>query len=121
MGAASDSGNGRDRCLHASFCYEQALVDDATRELIAEAVRAWRLRTRDKLSEVVKHYPPRVPVDLDALADQGLAVYEGTFVLSRALGEPKLLRQQLHNFRTYLELLFNPAPQLDATGWGTPQ
>jgi hypothetical protein len=38
-------------------------------------------------------------------------VYEGTFVLSRALGEPELLRRQLRHFRTYLELLFNPAPQ----------
>jgi TetR/AcrR family transcriptional repressor of nem operon len=106
-------------CLYASFCYEQALVDDATRELIAEAVRAWRSRTRAKLSEVVKHYPPRVPVDLDALADQALAIYEGTFVLSRALSEPKLLRQQLHHFRTYLELLFHPQPV--AAGLATPQ
>lgn len=98
-------------CLYASFCYEQALVDDETRELIADAVRAWRSRTREKLDEVVERYPPRVPVDLDALADQGLTVYEGTFVLSRALGEPELLREQLRHFRTYLELLFTPVPQ----------
>jgi hypothetical protein len=62
--------------------------------------------TRAKLDEVVERYPPRVPVDLDALADQGLAIYEGTFVLSRALGEPELLRGQLRLFRTHLELLF---------------
>jgi TetR/AcrR family transcriptional repressor of nem operon len=105
-------------CLYASFCYEQALVDDATRGLIAGAVRAWRSRTRDKLDEVVERYPPRVPVDLDALADQGLAVYEGTFVLSRALGEPELLRPQLRHFRTYLELLFTPAAQSPETAVG---
>jgi TetR/AcrR family transcriptional repressor of nem operon len=50
-----------------------------------------------------------VPIDLDELADQGLAVYEGTFVLSRALDEPELLRGQLRQFRTYLELLFSPS------------
>jgi len=93
-------------CLYASFCYEQDLVDDTTRRVIAEAVRAWRVRTRAKLDEVVQRYPPRVEVDLDALADQGLAVYEGSFVLSRALGEPELLRGQLRHFRTYLELIF---------------
>lgn len=96
-------------CLYASIMYEQELVDERTRELIAEAVRAWRTRTRTKLDEVVAKYPPRVPVDLDALADQGLAVYEGTFVLSRALDEPELLRGQLRHFRTYLELLFTPS------------
>jgi TetR/AcrR family transcriptional repressor of nem operon len=93
-------------CLYASFCYEQQLVDDTTRNLIADAVRAWRERTREKLDEVAERYPPRVEVDLDALADQGLAVYEGSFVLSRALGEPELLRGQLRHFRTYLELVF---------------
>jgi TetR/AcrR family transcriptional regulator, transcriptional repressor for nem operon len=96
-------------CLYASFCYEQQLVDVTTRDLIADAVRSWRTRVRAKLDEVVALYPPRVPVDLDALADQGLAVYEGTFVLSRALDEPELLRGQLRHFRTYLELLFRPA------------
>jgi TetR/AcrR family transcriptional regulator, transcriptional repressor for nem operon len=95
-------------CLYASFSYEQHLVDPETRDLIAKAVLAWRVRTREKLDEVVARYPPRIPVDLDALADQALAVYEGTFILSRALGEPELLRGQLHHFRTYLELLFRP-------------
>jgi TetR/AcrR family transcriptional regulator, transcriptional repressor for nem operon len=93
-------------CLYASFCYEQELVDDVTRALIASAILAWRTRTRQKLDEVAERYPPRVAVDLNALADQGLAVYEGSFVLSRALGEPELLRGQLRHFRTYVELLF---------------
>jgi TetR/AcrR family transcriptional regulator, transcriptional repressor for nem operon len=99
-------GGGVPGCLYASFCYEQELVDETTRGLIADAVLAWRARTREKLDEVAERYPPRVPVDLDALADQGLAVYEGSFVLSRALGEPELLRGQLRHFRTYLELVF---------------
>jgi TetR/AcrR family transcriptional repressor of nem operon len=97
-------------CLFASFCYERDLVDDVTRELIADAMLAWRTRTREKLEEVAARYPPRVPVDLDALADEGLALFEGAYVLSRALGEPQLLKGQLRHFRTYLELLFRPPP-----------
>jgi TetR/AcrR family transcriptional repressor of nem operon len=93
-------------CLYASIVYERELVDEASRALIADAVLAWRTRTREKLDEVAARYPPRVSVDLDAVADQGLAVYEGAFVLSRALDEPGLLRRQLRLFRTSLELLF---------------
>jgi TetR/AcrR family transcriptional repressor of nem operon len=96
-------------CLFASFCYERDLFDPATREVIAHALREWRERTRAKLDEVVERYPPRLAVDLDALADQGVALYEGAYVLSRALGEPDILKGQLRHFRTYLELLFAPA------------
>lgn len=106
---AADALAGKDPgCLYASICYERELVDDTTRKLIAEALRTWRTRTRAKLDEVVEQYPPRLPVDLDALADEGVAVFEGAYVLSRALGEPDLLRGQLRHFRTYLELLFGP-------------
>lgn len=97
-------------CLYAAFCYDRGLVDEATRETIAEAVREWRDRTRKQLDRVVERYPPRLPVDLDALADHGLAVLEGGYVLSRALGEPDQPAGQLRQFRTYLELLFGPQP-----------
>ena len=96
-------------CLLASFCYERDLVDSETQALIADTFVAWRTRTREKLDEVVALYPPRLPVDLDALADEGLAIFEGAYVLSRALGEPQVLRGQLRNFRNYLELLFTPS------------
>jgi TetR/AcrR family transcriptional regulator, transcriptional repressor for nem operon len=97
-------------CLYASFCYDPELLDDATRAMIADAVLAWRERTRAKLEQVVECYPPRIPVDLDALADEGLTLFEGAQVLSRALREPQLLKGQLRHFRTYLELLFAPTP-----------
>ena len=95
-------------CLFASFAYERQLVDEVTREVIAHACRRWRERTRAKLDEVVALYPPRLEVDLDSLADEGLALFEGAYVLSRALGEPQILKGQLRHFRTYLELLFSP-------------
>ena len=102
--SADDTG-----CLFASFAYERQLVDEVTREVIAHACRRWRERTRAKLDEVVALYPPRLEVDLDSLADEGLALFEGAYVLSRALGEPQILKGQLRHFRTYLELLFSPA------------
>jgi TetR/AcrR family transcriptional repressor of nem operon len=106
---AADELSGDDPgCLYASFAYERELFDEVTREAIAAACRRWRERTRAKLDEVVAKYPPRIAVDLDSLADEGLALFEGAYVLSRALGEPRLLRGQLRHFRNYLELLFTP-------------
>jgi TetR/AcrR family transcriptional repressor of nem operon len=104
--ATAELGDELPGCLYASFSYEQHLVHQETRDLIADAVRTWRTRTRALLEQVDARHPPRVEVDLDALADQVFAVYEGTFVLSRALEERDLLRGQFRQLRTYLELLF---------------
>jgi TetR/AcrR family transcriptional repressor of nem operon len=106
---ADELGGDDPGCLFASFAYERELVDEVTREAIAEACLRWRERTRAKLDEVVAIYPPRIEVDLDSLADEGLALFEGSYVLSRALGEPQLLKGQLRHFRNYLELLFSPS------------
>lgn len=97
-------------CLFASFCYERQLVDEATRKLIAVSLRRYRDTLRLKLEEIARRYPPRTPVDFDALADQVTTLIEGTYVMVRALGDPSLIRGQLDNFRTYLELLFSPVP-----------
>ena len=47
--------------------------------------------------------PPAHPV-----ADHVLTTFEGAFVLSKLMGEPKLASQQLIQCRNYLELLFTP-------------
>jgi TetR/AcrR family transcriptional regulator, transcriptional repressor for nem operon len=105
-------------CLFASFLYERQLVDDATRDLIAESLRHTRERLRLKLAEIASRYPPRAPVDLDALADQVTILIEGTYVLVRALGERNLVGGQLDQFRTYLELLFSPISPAGVTAHG---
>ena len=97
-------------CLLASFCYERELVDDATQELIAEALRLWGSTIRTRLERVAERYPPRRPVDLDAIADQAATTIEGSYVMVRALGDPGLVRGQLDQLRAYLELLFASSP-----------
>lgn len=112
---AADELSGDDPgCLYASLCYERELMDDEVRRTIAGAIVRWRRRIREKLDEVVELYPPRLPVDLDSLADQAVALAEGAYVISRALGERHVLREQLHHLRVYLELLFTPVPAVAA-------
>jgi hypothetical protein len=67
---------------------------------------SWRRRLRAKLDEVVARHPPVVEVDLDALADAVNVVFEGALVLSRAVGEPDVVSQQLRLYRSLLRAMF---------------
>lgn len=96
-------------CLYASFVYERQLFDAGARDVVAESVRRWRTALVAKLEEVAAVHPPRLPVDLEALADQMLTVFEGGYVLSRALDDPAIVTTQLVQFRVHLEALFGPA------------
>ena len=71
-------------------------------------MRFWRRRLGEKIDEVGALYPPRIPVETYQVADHLLTTFEGAFVLSKLMGEPKLASQQLIQCRNYLELLFAP-------------
>ena len=83
---------------------------DGPRDVIEASVLAWRTRFRAKLDEVVAVHPPRIPVDLDAVADLVFSTSEGGYVMARATRDPDLVRGQLLQVRNYLELLFADAP-----------
>lgn len=93
-------------CLMASFCYQSDLVDEKTQELIRDSVLETRAVVQAKLDEVVASRQPRLDVDLAALADLFLTVFEGAFVLERAVGQRRLIAGQLRHYKNYLELLF---------------
>jgi len=95
-------------CLYASASYERGVLDAGTRDIVEDATRLWRTTLSAKLTEIVSRYPPRHAVELDAIADQLLVVFEGAFVLARTLGEPEIMASQLRQYRKYLELLLAP-------------
>lgn len=95
-------------CLYGSYVYEQQLFGEPVREVVASAVRSWRSTLAERIREIETEHPPRLPVDPDTLADTVLTAFEGAYVLSRALGEPAILRDQLGHLRSYLELLYAP-------------
>ena len=95
-------------CLYGSYVYEQQLFSEPVREVVASAVRSWRSTLAERIREIETEHPPRLPVDPDTLADTVLTAFEGAYVLSRALGEPAILRDQLGHLRSYLELLYAP-------------
>ena len=96
-------------CLYASYCYQSGAITHEIMARIEEMMRFWRRRLGLKIDEVRAHYPPRIPVETYQVADHLLTTFEGAFVLSKLMGEPKLASEQLIQCRNYLELLFMPA------------
>lgn len=96
-------------CLVASVTYQAQLFDREVRAMNAQSIRAMRARFRAWLDEIAAVYPPRAPVDLDALADQLGAVVEGAIILSKALADRGLMGRQTRLFRDQIKLLFQPA------------
>jgi TetR/AcrR family transcriptional repressor of nem operon len=96
-------------CLFVSFIYERQLAGDGD-DVIADTIREWRSRLLDKLNDAARLHPPAVDVDLTSLADHVFAVFEGGFILTRALDDPAHLAAQLAHVRQYFELLFGLSP-----------
>jgi len=93
-------------CLFASYTYELQQFDDATQRYIADSVRRWRSDLQGWLETIMEQYPPKLPVDSASLADGLNTVLEGAFIMSKAVGEPELIVQQLRHYKNYIELLF---------------
>ena len=93
-------------CLFATFCCEAGLFEDRTLVVMRDSMLTWRARIAEKLRVAVAKTPPRAPVDLDSLADAITVVFEGAFIVSRTLNDPKTVSQQLRHLQTYLRLLF---------------
>lgn len=95
-------------CMVASFCYQDQLFNRDVRELNAAGMRGWRARFRARLDKIAERYPPRIDVDLDALAYMISALADGGIILSKVLKDKTLLPKQIMLYRDYLRLLFQP-------------
>jgi AcrR family transcriptional regulator len=103
-----DMPSGHPGCIVTTVCYQERLFDREVRELNRQAVLNWRSHFLAELEAVAERYPPREPIDLVALADLLSTTMEGGIVLSKALGEPRVLGRQIMLQRAYIRLLFCP-------------
>ena len=95
-------------CLFASYIYEKTLLEPETLDVLQGVVLAWRAALRERIDAVVEKYPPRMPVDLDTLADMFYSVTEGAYVMTKTMNDRTLLARQTRVLRTFLQLLFDP-------------
>lgn len=93
-------------CLAASICYQDQLFNREVRELNARGTLTWRTRFGGYLEEIARVHPPRIEVDLQALADMVSALVEGGIVLNKLLKEPKLLATQIMLYRSFIQHVF---------------
>ena len=93
-------------CLFASYIYENKLFDEGTIEVLRASTLMWRQVMREMLERVVAVYPPKVPVELESLADLFYALTEGSYIMTKTLGDKTLLARHARHLRSYLQLLF---------------
>ena len=93
-------------CLFASYIYENKLFDEGTIAVLRESTLMWRAVAKQMLERVAAVHHPRVPVDMESLADLFYALTEGSFIMTKTLGDKTLLARHTRHLRTYLELVF---------------
>lgn len=94
-------------CLAASFTYEIQQFDDNMRERIAHGMLAWRAMIATRLQQIMAKRTPRLPVEVDALADTFTALLEGGIILARIFNSNEALYKQVLAYRNHLRLLFD--------------
>lgn len=93
-------------CLYAAYCYQSGAISDEVMGEVEQMMHFWRQRLSEKLEGVSQLYPPKIPVSHAQVADHVLTTFEGAFILSKVMKEPKLASEQLIQCRNYLELLY---------------
>lgn len=93
-------------CLAASFAYQDQLFNRDIRKLNAGGILAWRHRFRARIEAVIERYPPKQPIDIDALADMAATLVEGGLILGRLLQDVSVLPRQIMLYRDYIRRLF---------------
>ncbi len=94
-------------CLYAAFCYQGDMFDEEIRNIIAEQLQRWRQYIVDKVYEIMETRTPKMAVDVESLADLLTTTFEGAFIMSKTLDDPKLVAKHLRHYRNYIELLFS--------------
>ncbi|MEQ8346577.1 MAG: TetR/AcrR family transcriptional regulator [Sneathiellaceae bacterium] len=101
-----DLPNGHPGCMVASICYHEQLFDREVRELNRQALLGWRDRFRAALERIAERYPPRIPVNLDDMADMVSVMADGGIILSKVTRDPAALPRQILLFRDFVKLVF---------------
>ena len=93
-------------CMVATVTYQERMFDAEVRQMNVDYLRRMRERFVRWLKEIVARYPPRIPVELDELADQLNGIVEGAIIQSKALRDESLMGKQTRLYRNHIKLLF---------------
>lgn len=94
-------------CLVAAFTYEIQQFDDSIRDSIAGGILEWRAVIARRLETIMQGRQPKLPVNVEALADMFTALLEGGIILARIFDSNEPLYRQVLLYRDHLRLLFD--------------
>jgi len=94
-------------CLAASFTYEIQQFDAGMRDSIAAGILGWRGMVARRLTAILQTRQPRMPVEVEALADMFTALLEGGIILARIFNSNDPLYKQVLLYRDHLRLQFD--------------
>lgn len=93
-------------CLVASFCYQDRLFSQEVRDLTFTGVSRWRKLFLDRLTAIAERYSPKIPVDLEAMADMANALVDGGIIQSRVMRDKDILPRQIMLYRDFVRAMF---------------
>ena len=93
-------------CLVAAMTLHERQYDSVIRQKAAASYRDWRARFLKHFTEIAKRYPPKVEIELEALADMFNSVVDGAIIMSRGLNDPAILPRQVLAYRTFVRTVF---------------
>jgi len=90
----------------ATVTYQERMFDADVRQMNVDYLRRMRDGLARWLAEIVEKYPPRIPVDVEELADHLNVVVEGAIIQSKALRDESLMGKQTRLYRNHIKLMF---------------
>ena len=99
---------GHPGCLVASISYQDRLFDREVRGMVTKVVEDWNGFFSKMIEKIIALYPPRDSIDPEQVARTICCSIDGGIIMSKALGKPKVLPEQMLMARSYIKLLFSP-------------
>jgi len=99
---------GHPGCMVATMSYQDRLFDRDLRARLTATVLEWIGFFQTKLDDIVAVYPPREPVDTARLARMIACVIDGAIIMSKSLGDPGVLPEQMLMARNHVKMIFQP-------------
>ncbi|HEV2515319.1 MAG TPA: TetR/AcrR family transcriptional regulator [Devosia sp.] len=100
---------GHPGCLVATMSYQDQLFNREIRGLVNAIVEEWNAFFRRMVEAIVAAYPLRDPIDPGRIARNITCAIDGGIIMSKSLGDPSVLPEQMLMARNYVKMLFQPA------------
>lgn len=96
--------------LISACCFQERLFEREVHMLARNSLLEWRAGFHARYQRIARRYPPRLAVDLEALADMLTVMVDGAIILSKTVREKEILARQVALYRQFVKSVFLGAP-----------